>query len=244
MTSPVALITGSAKRVGACIARYLHHRQFRVIIHYHHSQQAAQQLVDELNQIRSESATCISADLTDLNAIETLAQQAQKQWSQIDLLVNNASSFYPTPFEQADAEQWQQLMASNAQAPYFLSQALLGHLRQQQGNIINIADLHGQRPMKQHSIYCMSKAALIMMTQSLAQELAPDIRVNAVAPGMMLAPDDPAMATPSQKLIHNRVPLQRVGQPQDIAETVYFLSQQQYTTGQIMNVDGGRSLTT
>lgn len=239
----IALITGSAKRMGACIARYLHKQGYRVIIHYHRSYQAADSLCYELNQLRSQSACCLKADLTSFDDIQDLAQNAQSQWGHIDLLVNNASSFYPTPFEQATLEQWEQLMSSNAKSVYFLSQALLNTLKLQNGNIINIADVHGQRPMKHHSIYCMTKAAVIMLTQSLAQELAPDVRVNAVAPGMMLAPDDPAMSKPSQKVINNRVPLKRHGQPDDIAQTVYFLSQQHYTTGQIFNIDGGRSIT-
>lgn len=240
---PVALITGSAKRVGACIARYLHDQQYNVIVHYNHSQQEAHQLCHQLNQQRADSAYPVSFDLTKIKALPEFVEQVTGVWQKLDLVVNNASSFYPTPFEQATVDQWEYIMASNVQAPYFLSQALTSCLQQQSGNIVNIADVHGERPIKQHSIYCMSKAALIMMTQSLAQELAPEIRVNAVAPGMMLSPDDEAMTAPSQRVIHNRIPLKTVGKPEDIAQTVYFLSQQSYTTGQVFNIDGGRSLT-
>lgn len=242
-SKPVALITGGAKRIGACITRYLHQQGFRVLIHYNNSASQANNLVNELNNEHMQTAHCLQAELNDQVAVKQLGQKACQYWQRLDLLVNNASSFYPTPFEEATEQAWQQLMATNAQTPYFLSQSVLPTLRQNQGNIVNIADIHGQRPIKQHSIYCMSKAALIMLTQALAQELAPTVRVNAVAPGMILAPDDPAMATPSQKLINNRVPLQSVGRPEDIAQTVYFLSQQQYMTGHILPVDGGRSLT-
>lgn len=242
-TKPVALITGGAKRIGACIAQQLHQNGFRVIIHYNNSSSQAHELVATFNDECAQTAHCLQADLNDQVAVKQLGQKACQHWQRLDLLVNNASSFYPTPFEEASEKDWQNLMTTNAHTPYFLTQAVLPTLRQNKGSIVNLADVHGQRPIKRHSIYCMSKAALIMLTQALAQELAPAVRVNAIAPGMILAPDNPAMAAPSQKLVNNRIPLQSVGQPEDIAQTVYFLSQQSYITGHILSVDGGRSLT-
>tara|TARA_Y100001934_G_scaffold257922_1_gene327580 strand:+ start:241 stop:978 length:738 start_codon:yes stop_codon:yes gene_type:complete len=241
MADPVALITGSARRIGADIVRTLHGKGMRVIIHYRSSKNDAQSLADSLNAARPDSAALLQADLDQPDQVRQLAADALACFGRMDLLVNNASSFYPTPVEQADDDDWDRLIHSNLRAPFILSQQLAAALRQQQGSIINIVDVYAEKPLKNHTLYCMAKAGLAMMTRSLARELGPDIRVNGVSPGPILWPEAGQM---NQQAIQDATALKRCGTPQDIAQTVWWLgTQAPFVTGQILAVDGGRSLT-
>lgn len=243
MTQPVALITGAARRIGATIARQLWLQGYRVIIHCHHSTEAAGLLADELNELKPDSARVLQADLNSSQQVSELADQTLACWGQIDLLVNNASSFYPTPLEQSSDQQWDDLINSNLKAAYFLVAKLADALKQQQGNIINLVDIHAQRALPGYPIYSIAKAGLQMMTLSLAKELAPSVRVNGVAPGPILWPEqEAAVSAEEQDAILEKTLLQRAGTPEDIAETVLFLAGQHYITGQIIAVDGGKSL--
>lgn len=240
MTAPVALVTGSARRIGAQIVRTLHHHGMRVIIHYRGSQEEAESLAAVLNQIRPNSAALLQADLDQPAAVRQLASDALACFGQLDLLVNNASSFYPTPIDQADDADWDKLIHSNLRAPFILSQQLTPALRQQHGCIINIVDVYAEKPLQTHTLYCMAKAGLAMMTKSLARELGPEIRVNGVSPGPILWPEAGQM---NQQAIQDATALKRSGEPDDIADTVYWLATAaQFITGQILAVDGGRSL--
>ena len=241
MADPVALITGSARRIGAEIVRTLHANGMRVIIHYRNSAQEARALADSLNSSRPDSAAILQADLDQPDQVRQLAQDALGYFGRMDLLVNNASSFYPTPVDQADDADWDRLVHSNLRAPFILSQKLADALRQQQGCIINIVDVYAEKPLQTHTLYCMAKAGLAMMTRSLARELGPDIRVNGVSPGPILWPEAGQM---NQQAIQDATALKRCGSPQDIAQTVLCLgTQAPFVTGQILAVDGGRSLT-
>ena len=240
----VVLVTGSAQRVGAAIIKNLHARGWRVIIHYRHSEQAALKLAENLNRQRPDSTFTLKADLQQHAHIQQLGEHALQLTGRMDALVNNASTFYPTAIGSATLADWDDLMISNARAPFFLSQALTPALTESRGCIVNIVDIHATRPFKQHTIYCMAKAALGMMTASLAKELAPYVRVNGVAPGAILWPEDhtpSAIASNTQQQILASVPLARSGSPEDIARTVAFLIEDApYITGQIIAVDGGR----
>lgn len=242
--APVALITGSARRIGAASARELHARGYRVMIHYHHSATDAEALAAALNQQRPDSAVALQADLRQIPAVEQLARAALDAWQRLDVLVNNASSFYPTPIGSATEAQFDELFASNLKAPFFLAQALAPALTEARGVIINIADIHAQRPLKNHTLYCMAKAGNIMLTQSLARELAPHVRVNGIAPGAILWPEDASELNADAKAaILKKIALQRSGEASDIARTLAFLvAEAPYITGQILAVDGGRSL--
>ncbi len=242
--TPVALITGAARRIGASIARALHAAGHRVIIHYRQSATEAQALCTELNRLRADSALALTADLSQLDDIQRLASQAAEHWQRLDLLINNASSFYPTPVDSATEEQWDDLIGSNLKAPFFLAQALAPSLKQSRGCIINMADIHAERPLKNHSLYCLAKAGNVMLTKSLAKELAPDIRVNGIAPGAIMWPEQESeLSQTGKQEILQRIPLSRSGEAEDIAKTVLFLAQQApYISGQILAVDGGRSL--
>ena len=244
-TSPVALITGAGRRIGAHVTRALHKAGHRVIVHYHRSADDADALVRELNLARSDSALALSADLCDIEQINSLAQRALAHWQRIDVLINNASSFYPTPMGTATAAQWDDLMGSNLKAPFFLAQALAEPLRQARGCIVNMVDIYAERPLKDYPIYSAAKAGHVMLTKALARELAPDVRVNAVAPGAILWPEqDGPQADENRQSILQRVPMKRSGEPADIANTVLFLiSHSPYITGQTITVDGGRSTT-
>ena len=239
--TPVALVTGSAKRLGRQIVLTLHQAGYRVIIHYNQSETDANSLAAKLNQQRPNSAEVLQANLLDNQDITQLAGQAQACFNRLNVLVNNASSFYPTPLDTATVEHWDDLFGSNVKAPYFLSKALAPALAAQNGCIINMVDIHAQQPLQDHSIYCMAKAALLMMTKSLARELAPTIRVNGIAPGAILWPSQ-QLAEADKAAILQQIPLQRTGTPEDIANTVLFLLQSPYISGQIIAVDGGRSL--
>lgn len=238
----VALVTGAAKRIGACISRQLHQRGLRVAIHCRYSNNEALQLAQELNEQREDSACIVHSDLNDLAQLQQLPKQVFQRWGRLDVLVNNASSFFPTPVGQATAAQWDDLFGSNVRGPFFLSQAAAPYLRQQQGALINMVDIHARRPLAEHSLYCMAKASLLMMTQALAKELAPEVRVNAVAPGYILRPPDDFPDHIHDTIIQ-RTALKRQGEPQDIAQTVAFLAlDAPFISGQIIAVDGGRSL--
>ncbi|MCC5451229.1 pteridine reductase [Rheinheimera sp. UJ51] len=238
---PVALVTGSALRLGKQMIISLHQQGYRVLIHYRRSAAAAEQLAAQLNQLRANSAATLCANLTDDAAIAPLAQQAIACFGRLDLLVNNASSFYPTPLANAQLDDWQELFGSNVKAPYFLSKALSAELTKRQGCIINMVDIHADKPLAEHSIYCMAKAALQMMTKALARELAPAVRVNGIAPGAILWPSQ-ALDDADKDMVLQQVPLARLGEANDIANTLLFLAQAPYITGQIVAVDGGRSL--
>ncbi len=239
----VALITGAGRRIGAVITRMLHQAGFNVAIHYHQSRNDAQALANELNNIRSNSAILITADLNDIDHHQQMIATIKNTWEQLDLLVNNASKFMPTPIAATTTTQWQELMSTNLQAPFFLSQAALPLLQKSQGAIINITDVHAEKPLKNYSIYSISKAGLTMLTKALAKDLGPDVRVNAVAPGVTLWAENENTLTAAQKQkIINKTALKRIGEPQDIADAVLYLATAKYVTGQIIVVDGGRSL--
>lgn len=237
--NPVVLITGSAHRIGACIARHLHQQDYRVIIHYHSSSQAAQLLVDEFNQLRANSADLLQANLSEPEEINSLSQLAVQCFGQLDLLVNNASRFFPTPIDKVTLTQWENLVNTNMRAPFFLAQALYPELKRTRGCIINICDVYGHRPLEDHPVYSMTKAGLIMLTKSLSKEMGPEIRVNAVSPGAIIWPDSDLSENRKTEILDS-TSLQRIGGPDDIAETVAFLAKADYVTGQIIAVDGGR----
>jgi pteridine reductase len=237
-----ALVTGAAKRIGAVIARTLHGAGANVAIHYHRSAEEAEQLAAELNRARGGSAFALAADIRDVEAVEQLAKDVLRRTRTLDVLVNNASNFYPTPLGTVTPEQWHDLVGSNLKAPLFLSQALLPALRASRGVIINVVDVHAQRPLRDHPVYGAAKAGLAMLTRSLAKDLGPDIRVNGVAPGAILWPDE-GMSEPLRAAIVKQTALKRSGEPEDIATTVLFLVRDApYITGQIIAVDGGRSV--
>jgi len=241
---PCAIITGGARRIGAEIARHFHRRGLRVCLHYRGSQSDAQALADELNAQRAGSAVTVQADLADPQAPHIIHDAALTNFGRIDVLINNASAFYPTPVKQATQDHWDNLFASNTRGPFFLSRTCAPELARRPGAIVNLVDIHGLVPLKDNNIYSMAKAALVMQTKALAKDLAPMIRVNAVAPGSILWPEGEAEAgDEAQKAILEKVPLQRQGQPSDIAGAVEFLAlDAPYVTGQILAVDGGRLL--
>ena len=234
-----ALITGGAARIGAQIVKTLHHNQFNIIIHCNHSKDKAQLLCDELNSIRANSVEIVSGNLNNIDELDSLVNSIRS----IDLLVNNASVFYPKSVEDSEMKDWDDVININLKAPFFLSKGLSKTLSKNDGSIINIIDIHSERPLKKHAIYNISKAGLKMLTQTLAKELAPKIRVNGVSPGSILWPQDSAEISEDDKnLMLERIALHRQGSPQDIADTVLFLANSNYITGQIINIDGGRTL--
>ncbi len=244
LTEKSALVTGAANRLGARIARTLHQNGANLIIHYHTSSTAARALAGALNQVRKNSAVTLSAELSSVAELEALAAQACNAFDGLDILVNNASSFYPTKFGQIDQQAWDDLLATNFKAPLFLSQACYPALQKSSGCIINMVDIYAVLPLNQHSIYCSAKAANQMLVKSLAMELAPEVRVNGIAPGAILWPgDDKAVSARQQQTIVEQVPLKRTGTPQAIADTALFLATSDYITGEIIRVDGGRLLT-
>jgi pteridine reductase len=238
----VVLITGAAHRVGAAIARHMHSLGMNVIVHYRSSRTAAEGLRNELEVQRPNSVHLIQGDLLDTSGLGELINQAYQWQGRLDALVNNASSFYPTPVADANETQWDDLLGSNLKAPFFLAQAASPYLRRQQGCIVNIVDVHAERPLKGYAVYSIAKAGLVMLTKTLARELAPEIRVNAVAPGAILWPEHGA-SPETRKHIIAQTALKRQGDPHDVAGAVAFLILQAgYMTGQILTVDGGRSL--
>lgn len=244
LNSPVVLITGGAKRIGAAIARALHQLDYNIVLHYRNSHAEACELANELNQLRSNSCVLVQADLARITDLEVLAQAAAQHWGRVDVLINNASSFYPTPIGEVTEQQWDDIMASNIKAPFFLSQLLAAELQKNRGCIINMADIYADKPLKQHSLYSIAKAANVMLTKTLAQELAPHVRVNGVAPGAILWPEQEALAETAKQALLQKIPLQTTGNTGDIAETIVFLVKHApYINGQIIAVDGGRNLT-
>lgn len=237
----VALITGSAKRIGKQTAKTLHKQGFNVVVHYNNSVQEAQTLVEKLNLIRPNSASSVQADLNNHNEVLGLAIEAQSIFGRLDVLVNNASTFYPTEITDVTETIWDDLFASNLKAPFFLSQALAKELDRNQGVVINIVDIHADRPLKGYPIYCTAKAGLVMLTKSLSRELAPNIRVNAVAPGPILWHDND-LSEQDKTQVLDEVLLKRLGSPTNIAEAILYLIQADYVTGHILAVDGGRSI--
>lgn len=239
----VVLITGAARRLGAATARELHGRGWRVLVHCRQSRNAAEEMAAELNAKRRASCHVLQADLGSDTETEKLASDALGVFARVDALINNASAFYPTPVGTTTSAQWDDLFSSNARAPFFLAQALVPELKRRRGAIVNLIDIHAERPLREHTVYCMAKAAHAMLTLSLAKELAPEIRVNGVAPGAILWPDNQPMSTGAQEKILQGIPLQRLGEAQDIARTIAFLLEDApYITGQIIAVDGGRRL--
>ena len=234
-----ALISGGAARIGAQIVRTLHEDGYKVIIHCHQSEENAKKLCSELNSIRNNSAQIAVADLEDNKAIKKLTQTIKS----LDLLVNNASVFYPTLIENSKIEDWDKIINVNLRAPFFLAMGLSKVLGVSHGSIINIIDIHSERPLKNFSIYNISKGGLKMLTKTLAKELAPNIRTNGISPGVILWPQDESELIDKEKMtMIDRIPLKRQGSPNDIAEAVLYLANAKYITGQVFNIDGGRSL--
>lgn len=238
----VALVTGGAQRIGAVIVRSLHAAGMRVAIHYRASAAAAEELAGELKAVRPDSAVAVQGDLDDPACPAELVAAIEARFGRLDVLVNNASRFYPTPLDTATAAQWDELMGSNLRAPFFLAQAAAPLLRAAGGCIVNLVDVHAQRPLKDHSIYCMAKAANAMMVMSLARELGPAVRVNGVAPGAILWPDRELSDAAKQEIL-DRTALKRTGAMEDVARAALFLIRDaDYVTGQVLAVDGGRSV--
>lgn len=235
------LITGAAHRIGAQVARTLHENGANLIIHYRRSGEAAKSLAEQLNQSRPDSAITLQANLNEFEAIDELAEEAVRAFNGLDILINNASGFYPTPLGQIEQNDWDDLMNSNCRAPLFLSQACRHVLRKNKGIIINMLDIYAQIPLQSHSIYCAAKAASQMLVKSLALELAPDIRVNGIAPGAILWPgDDESDNSESLQAKLRRIPLQRTGGTESITSTVLFIIENDYLNGEIIRIDGGR----
>ncbi len=239
----VLFITGGARRIGAVVCRLLHAEGMRLVIHYRRSAEPAQRLRQALEALRPGSVALLQADLlAPGRSWEAVAAEARDAFGRLDALVHNASSFYPTPLGEAGEAQWEDLLGTNLKAPFFLSQACAPELRARGGNIVSIADIHAERPLAGHSLYSIAKAGLVMMTRALARELAPQVRVNAIAPGAILWPEGGDEAARAGILAGT--PLGRIGQPEDIARTVRFLLRDaHYITGQVISVCGGRSIT-
>lgn len=240
----VVLITGGARRVGAEVAQTLHAAGMRVVLHYRSSRADADTLAGKLNAARANSAELVAGDLLDTKRIPGIVADAARAFGRLDIVVNNASSFYPTPVGEATEEHWDDLIGTNLKAPFFLAQAAAPFLRKTGGCIVNMADIHADRPIRRYPIYCAAKAGLVALTRSLARELGPEVRVNAVAPGTILWPEGEAAIGDAQKdELIGRIPLKRSGEPADIARTILFLVRDgTYINGQVIAVDGGRSV--
>ena len=243
MSNPkVVMITGAARRVGAEMVRHLHQAGMNIVLHYRSSSKDATALADSLNTQRADSVKLLKGDLKNYQNIPELANQGIDLFGRIDVLINNASSFYPTDLQEVNEEIWEDLVGVNLKAPLYLTQALASELTKNKGCIINIVDIHGDRPLKDYSVYSIAKAGLIMFTKSMARELAPNIRVNGIAPGAIMWPEEQHYEGMHQQII-DRTALKREGSPQDIAQTALFLIEKAgYITGQIIAVDGGRTL--
>lgn len=234
---PVAVITGAAQRIGAALVRYVHQNGFRVVIHYHHSKTAAQHLAEALNAIRPNSAVTVEADLCSSATLPTIISAAIDRWGQLDLLVNNASIF------SRDDADWERMWQCNVRGPYHLSRVAEPYLQITQGCIVNITDIHAQTPLRGYPAYCQTKAALLMQTRALAQEFAPNIRVNAIAPGAVLWPEgDNQLDRERREKIIDKTLVKRHGNPDHIAQALGYLIHNTYVTGQSLQVDGGRYL--
>jgi pteridine reductase len=242
LNDKVILVTGAARRIGAAIVTCLHENGARVAIHYRGSARDAKDLAAQLNGLRADSAAVFQADLLETATLPVLVGDVVKWGGRLDGLVNNASSFYPTPIGDITEEQWNDLVGSNLKAPLFLSQAAASYLRDAKGAIVNIVDIHANRPLRHHTVYGSAKAGLVMLTRALAKDLAPHVRVNGVSPGAILWPED-GMTESLQQSILRQIPLGRPGNPEDIAGCVlYLLRDADYVSGQIIAVDGGRSI--
>lgn len=240
--SKTVLITGGAKRIGRQMALTLHGAGYNVVVHYRSSSNSAHELVNQLNSKRPETAVAVQADLLDIDRLPIMVDESVAAFGRLDAIINNASSFYPTPIELIEEEFWNDLVGSNLKAPAFLIKYVAKHLRDTGGTIVNIVDIHARNPMADHPIYCSAKAGLEMLTKALARDLAPAIRVNAVSPGAILWPETNTSEA-AQAEILRKIPLQRAGDPEDVANLVRFLVQEApYITGQIIAVDGGRSV--
>ncbi len=239
----VVLITGGARRVGAATARRLHAAGANVLLHYRNAHGEAQALQAELHAVRPDSCGLVSADLLDVGGLPALVKNTLARFGRLDVLVNNASSFHPTPLGEITDEQWEDLIGTNLKAPLFLAQAAAPHLRKTNGCIVNVTDIHGERPLKNYVVYSVAKAGLIGLTRSLARELGPDVRVNGVSPGPVLWPEDGSFDEVARQRIIAHTLLRRAGEPDDIARAVhFFVAEAPYVTGQILAVDGGRSV--
>lgn len=237
---PVALVTGAGRRIGAVIARTLHAAGYDLALHYRHSVDDARALADELQQRRAGSTLLLRAELADTAALSAMIGQLLAHYGRLDAVVNNASTYYATPLDDATPAQWDELFAANVRAPFFLSQAATPALRESSGAIVNIADIYAERPLPGHAVYCASKAALVMLTRSLAVELGPQVRVNAIAPGNVLWSTNPVKAE-TMTMVEERTTLNRQGTPQEIADAVLFLLRDaRYCSGAVLPVDGGR----
>ena len=242
LTGKTVLITGGARRVGATIARTLHGAGANLVIHYRNSKGDAAALADELNAARAKSAATIQADLLDIGRLPALVEFVVKSFGALDVLVNNASTFYPTKIGEITTQAWDDLMGSNLKGPLFLSQAAAPALKKTSGLIVNIVDIHAMRPLRDYTVYCAAKAGLHMLTRSLAKELGPEIRVNGISPGPVMWPEHGGDDAARKKIIQRTI-LQRMGTPEDIARTaLFFASSAPFITGQILAVDGGRSV--
>ena len=240
----VVLITGGAKRVGAAICRKLHERGADLMIHYRSSAAEARALQDELNSSRPDSVSLVQADLLNISGLPSLVSETVNRFGRLDVLINNASSFFPTSLGEITENAWDDLIGTNLKAPLFLSQAAAPQIRKHHGSIVNIVDIHADKPLKNYLVYSTAKGGLVALTKSLAREIGPEARANAVAPGAILWPEDEIWADAlSRQRIINQTLLKRVGQPEDIARTVVFLvADAPYITGQVIAVDGGRSV--
>ncbi len=240
----VALVTGSGRRIGAETVKTLHQAGASVVVHYRNSASDAKKLCAELNKIRGNSCYLQQADLLDVASFPAMIDSILQKAGSLDILVNNASSFYPTKVGEITEQHWDDLMGSNLKAPLFLSQAAANELKKNQGCIVNMVDIYGINPLKEHLVYSSAKAGLIMLTKSLAKELGPEVRVNGVAPGVILWPEneaDLADGESSQQALLGKSCLKRQGSPQDIAETILFLVEKAgFITGHVIPVDGGR----
>jgi pteridine reductase len=244
LESKVAMITGAARRIGAAIAETMHREGMNVVLHYNASEDEAVELCSKLNLVRPNSAVTIQGDLLAPEIDKSLVTKAYNTWGRLDLLVNNASRFYRTHFGKVTEYAWDDLMISNLRAPFFLSQAAAPYLAENKGRIINIADTHAWHPMRNYSVYCISKAGLLMLTRSLAKELAPNVIVNAIAPGSVVWPEgENSLSHEEKEMIVSKTPLARSGSAEDIARVALFLTRDaEYMTGEILAVDGGRGL--
>jgi len=238
----VVLVTGAARRIGAAIVRRLHAAGARVALHYRSSGAAAEALERELLASRAASAACLQADLGEPEAAQGLVRAAVERFGRLDLLVNNASTFYPTPLGTITRKHWEELVGSNLAAALFLAQAASPELARTSGAIVNIADIHAERPLRGYLVYTVAKAGLVALTRALALELAPQVRVNAVAPGAIAWPEDGQFPPPERGRIVATTPLARLGRMEDVADAVLFLAQAPFVTGQVLAVDGGRSV--
>ena len=241
-SNKVILITGAAHRIGAATAKTLHAAGYNIVLHYRSSSSSAEALEDELSILRENSVALVQGDLHQTDRLPQLIEGAHSVWGRLDGLINNASTFYPTPVDEITEEHWDDLIGTNLKAPLFLTKAAASYLKESQGSVVSIIDIHAERPLREHPVYSIAKAGLAMMTKSMAAELGPEIRVNGVAPGAILWPEND-MSEATKARILDRTFLRRQGDAQNIADAVlYLIRDAHYTTGHILTVDGGRSL--